>query len=668
MWRALILVCAALLVSAVELLYFSLPGAFLLQLGFGECFRSSGWHAFWSVAAWVTPLLTPVLLWMAARALRERPRHPIFGLNILVVFVCGLLIASGFFALRLLWRLDSPLLQASLFVGYCLTLDLCSEAASWRRFTRPVWLSLCFVVAISAAYSMRKFPPAVRSADLGEMRVRLLGRVIYRKPAPVCLSAAALASVNWRSEELKRADLRQACVAWPYRIELPQVFQQCVRTPVENVPPAREGELREETKIVSGDTAVGAIHILGQVHHRDEDTPQQRWSVLESQLHIYNELRKHPEWTIFSEGTCLGNLAPERRGSANAMAVARDVRGKFSLAQEWSPAYTRVMLASLGAVGALDEVGAIDSNATSRCDDEKLRELDRIEEQFELTVPGAPQYESLLARMNELRMDYREREAIRQIRSYLSDVPGDKIFLVYGEAHGFAEALWREAFGAKLPEVKMVRWSTPVSAGWDLEELHGSAERLRWIQSAPAFTLSAVSLARSPNELLAMLPKLRGEPLRDLTPEAARERLLAMLDGLAYPLPAEEHLRVSEWMYRSYARREGPFAVFRVEENGEARVGEIVEPYAQRERLKALRRLPLEEYQDLMMPEARIDAIGKLEIPPALTAEEVKDYLDAANYFVVDMGGKLAARVRQRFGAEAVSQAMRQSMRQRGKR
>ncbi len=660
MWRALILVCAALLVSAVELLYFSLPGAFLLQLGFGECFRSSGWHAFWSLAAWVTPLLTPVLLWLAAQALRERPKHPIFGLNILIVFVCGLLIASGFFALRLLWRLDSPLLQASLFVGYCLTLDLCADAASWRRLARPVWVSLCFVVAISAAYSMRKFPPAVRSADLGEMRVRLFGRVIYRKPAPVCLSAAALASVNWRPEELKRADLRQACVAWPFRIELPQVFQQCVRAPIENVAAAGEGELREETKIVGGDVGVGTVQILGQVHHRDEDTPQLRWSVLESQVHIYEELRKHPDWPIFSEGTCLGDLAPERRNTADAMETARNVRGKFSLEQDWSPAYTRVMLASLGAVGALDEAGATESYATSRCDDPKLRELDRVEAQFELTLPGAPQYETLLARMNELRMDYREREAIRQVQAYLKDFPGEKVHLVYGEAHAFAEPLWREVFGAKLPQVTMLRWSTPVSAGWDLEELHGSAERLQWIQNAPAFTVSAVALARSPSELLAMIPKLRGEPMRDLTPEAARERLLAMLDGLAYPLPAPEHLRVSEWLHRSFERREGPFAVYRVEPESEARVGEIVEPYAQRERLKKLRRLPLEEYRDLMMPEARVDAIGKLEIPAVLTAEEVKDYLDAANYFLVDMGGKLAARVRQRFGTEAVRKAMSQ--------
>lgn len=650
MWRALSLVCAALLVSAVELLYFSLPGAFLLQLGFGECFRSSGWHAFWSLAAWVTPLLTPVLLWMAAQALREKPRHPIFGLNILIVFVCGLLIASGFFALRLLWRLDSPLLQASLFVGYCLTLDLCSDAASWRRLARPVWIFLCFFVAISAAYSMRKFPPAVRSADLGEMRVRLLGRVIYRKPTPVCLSAAALASVNWRPEELKRADLRQACVAWPYRLELPQVFQQCVPEPVQNVAPSQERELREETKVVDGDEAVGSVVILGQVHHRDEDTPQQRWSVLDSQLHIYDELQKHPDWPIFSEGTCLGSLAPERRSNVDALDKARMVRGKIALGQEWSPAYTRVLLSSLGAVGALDEAGVTESYATSRCEDPKLRELDRVEEQFDMTAPGAPQYEALLARMNELRMDYREREAIKQIHAHLQDLKGAKMYLVYGEAHSFAEPLWREAFGAQLPQVTMLRWSTPVSAGWDLEEIHGSAERMKWIQNAPAFALSAVSLARSPSELLTMLPKLRGEAMRDITPEAARERLIGMLDGLAYPLPAREHLRVSEWMYRSYERREGPFAVYSTEGSEGLSLGDIVEPFAQRERLKRMRLVPLEGYQELMMPEARMDALDKLYIPRVLTAEEVKDFLDAANHFVVDMGGKLSARVNRKFG------------------
>jgi hypothetical protein len=265
-------------------------------------------------------------------------------------------------------------------------------------------------------------------------------------------------------------------------------------------------------------------------------------------------------------------------------------------------------------------------------------------------MPGAPQYEPLLARMNELRMDYREREAIQQIYAHLRDLPGAKLYLVYGEAHAFAESLWREAFGAKLPQVTMLRWSTPVSAGWDLEEIHGSAERLKWIQSAPAFTISAVALARSPNELLTMLPKLRGEPMRDLTPEAARDRLLSMLDALPYPLPAREHLRVSEWLYRSYAGREGPFAVYRDAMGEDLAIGEIIEPYAQRERLRRMRRLPLESYPELMMPEARLDALEKLDIPRVLTAEEVKDYLDAANHFVVDMGGKLAKRVQQKFG------------------
>lgn len=661
MWRALSLVCAALLVSAVELLYFSLPGAFLLQLGLGECFRSSGWHAFWSLAAWVTPLLTPVLLWMAAQALRERPRHPIYGLQILIVFVCGLLIASGFFALRLLWRLDSPLLQASLFVGYCLTLDLCSDAASWRRLPRPVWIFLSFFVAISAAYSMRQFPPVVRSSDLGEMRVRLLGRTIFRRPAPVCLSAAALASVNWRPEELKRADLRQACVAWPYSLELPQVYQQCVRQPLVNLSPAQTAELREETRIVAGDPRVGHVKILGQVHHREEDTPQQRWSVLDSQLRIYEELQKHPDWPVFSEGTCEGSLAPERRGSLQALETARQMRQKFALTGTWSPAYARVVLASMGAVGALEESGVLESYATSRCEDPNLQELDRIEAQFEMTVPGAPQYDSLLARMNELRMDYREREAIRMIEAYLREAPGQPVHLVYGEAHGFAEPLWREVFGAKLPQVDLVRWSTPVSAGWDLEELYLSAERLRWIQNAPAFVLSAVALARSPAELLAMLPKLRGEAMRDPTPEAALARLIAMLEALPYPLPPAEHLRVSEWMYRSFAQREGPFAVYR-RAAPETPLGEIVEPFAQRERLREIKRLPLEQYPDLLMPEARLEALDKLAIPPVLTADEVKEFLDAANYFVVDMGGKLAARVRQRFGA-ARQRALRNPIR-----
>jgi hypothetical protein len=539
-----------------------------------------------------------------------------------------------------------------LFVGYCLTLDLCSEAASWRRLPRNVWVFLSFCVALSAAYSMREFPPAVRSADLGEMSVRVLGRKIFQRQTPVCLSAAALASVKWRPEELKRAELRQACVAWPHRIELPQVYRQCVREPLGIIEPASliAEELREESKIVDGDQKVGTVTILGQVHHRDEDTPQQRWSVLDSQLHIYDELAKHPEWPVFSEGTCLGSLPPERRTRIDAMESARSVRGKFAGGREWSPAYTRVLLASMGAVGALDEAGWIESYATSHCGDPKLEELDRVEAQFELTVPGAPQYEPLLARMNELRMDYREREAIQQIEAYLKSEPGANVYLVYGEAHAFAEPLWREAFGAYVPEVKMLRWSIPVNALWDLEELHGSKERLQWIEKAPGFPLSAVGVARSPAELLAMIPKLRGEPMRDTTPEAALERLTAMLEALPYPLPAREHLRVSEWMYRSFGQRQGPFAVYQ-EAPEELPLGDIVEPYAQRERLRRMRRLPLEQYQDLSMPEARLEAIDKLAIPPVLTAEEVKNYLDAANVLVVDMGGKLAARVQQRFGA-----------------
>jgi hypothetical protein len=273
--------------------------------------------------------------------------------------------------------------------------------------------------------------------------------------------------------------------------------------------------------------------------------------------------------------------------------------------------------------------------------------------------------------MSELRMDYREREAIRQIEGFLRRDPGAKVFLVYGEAHAFPEPLWREVFGAKLPKVSLLRWSTPVSAAWDLEGLTRPGERLAWIHNAPAFVMSAVAHARNREELFAMLPKLRAEPMRDGSPSAARERLIRMLDALEFLTAPGDHLRVSEWLWRSYASGEGPFAGYRFPagwledfrrlpaREQAAVLSEMTEPYLQREALRAMRRLPMENYPDLMMPEARLDALDKLEIPSVLTAEEVKVFLDAANLLTVDMGDKLAAKVQRRWGARRPPAAIR---------
>jgi hypothetical protein len=655
MARALSLVFAALLASALELLYFSLPGVFLLQLGFGECFRSSTWHAFWSLAGWVLPLLTPLLLWLASQELRRRPKHPIFGLHILIQFLCGLLIASGFFALRLIWRLDSPLLQASLFVGYALTLDLCAEAMSWRRLARPVWVGLAFVVALAASFVMRQYPPVVRTADLGEMRLRLLGRTVFERSAPVCLSAASLAAIPWRPEELQRAALRQACLPWPFQLEMPAAFRHCVKEPIPVAPAAPAEAMREETVVVAGDARVGSVTILGQVHHREEDTPQQRWGVVESQLYIYEELLRNVKWPVFSEGACSGPVDPKRAGEL-APSVA-------SSKASWSPAYTRLAFATLGAVGALDEAGFLSSLATLRCDDPQLEELDRLEAQFDLTDPAAPQYDSLLARLDYLRMEYRERQAVEKIRDNLKTHPGAQVYLVYGEAHEFPERLWREAFGARAPRVKAVRWSTAVSAGWDLESLNQGEERLAWIRSAPAFLTGALAQVRTPAELFLMLPKLSPEPFRDVTPERARERITALLNGLPFRLSPAEHLRVSEYVWRAYREGSGPFQGYRfpgqwlekfrrlsAAEQALA-LGDLTEPYLQWQAMLTMSRVPLESYPDLLLPEARIDALDRLEIPPVLSAEEVREYLESANQMMVDMGGKLSAKVQARFGS-----------------
>ncbi len=652
MARTVTLVLAALLAAALELLYFSLPGVFLLQLGFDNCLRSSSWHAFWSLSGWLLPLLAPLLLWLAARELRARPKHPIFGLYILIQFLAGLLIASGFFALRLIWRLDSPLLQASLFVGYALTLDLCADALSWRRLARPLWVALAFFVAISATFWMRQFPPVLRTADLGEMRLRFFGRTVFARPTPVCLSAAALASIPLKPDELNRAALRQACLPWPFQFEAPASYRHCVPDPLPVAPAAPAEALREESTVVPGDPQVGSVVILGQVHHREEDTPQQRWGVVDSQLHIYEELLAHSHWPVFSEGACSGPA------SASRPAPAPSVSGD---AAAWSPAYTRLAFASLGAVGALDEAGFLSSLPTSRCDDPQLAELDRLELQFDLTDPSAPQYESLSARLNYLRMEYRERQAIAQIRAHLQAHPGARLFLVYGEAHEFPERLWRDAFGSKLPRVTALRWSTPVSAGWDLESLSAPAERQAWIRSAPAFLTSALSQVRDSRELFLMLPKLAPEPFRDVTPERARDRFISLLNALPFSLSPAEHLRVSEFLWRTYASGAGPFAGYRFPPDWLAKfrrlspaeqalaLGDLTEPYLQWQALKAMPRLPLEHYPSLLLPEARLEAIDKLELPPVLTAEEVKDYLDAANLLTVDMGGKLAAKVNARF-------------------
>ncbi len=668
MWRALVWVLAALTASAIELLYFSLPGAFLMQLGFGECFRSSPWHAFWSLSAWLIPIAAPIAVWFAARELRTRPKHPIFGLYLLILFLSGVLATSGFFAMRLLWRLDSPFLQASLFVGYWLALDLCADAAGWRKLPRWMWVSLSFWVVLAGALTMERFLPVVRESDLGEMRVRLLGRVVYRAPTPVCLSRAALARVSWRADELQRRDLRQACVAWPYSLELPQVFRHCVRAPIVSADRAA-GEFgagrREESTVLAGDPAVGSVWFLGQVHHREEDTPQQRWNVVESQLAIYRELVNHPQWPVFSESTCLGELDPVRQTGDRARRLSRAYASKVAGPERWSPAYTRVLFASLGVVGALDDAGDLESYATSRCDDPKLAELEALEGRLELTSPDAPQYESLYAQMNELRMDYREREAIAEIEKHLRLYPGTSLYLVYGEAHQFAEPLWRQAFGGRVPQVTALRWTTPVSAGWDLESMSDHQERLDWIGSSPAFLTGAVTLVRNRNELFALLPKLLPEPLRDRGKQAAFDRLRLALESLPFALTATDHLRVAEWLWRTYRSNSGPFHGYELNPDWARRfaalpsptqsrlLGEFTEPFLQWMALEKMPRLDLLRYPDLMMPEARLAALDRLDIPAAMTAAEVRDFLEAANLLTVDMGGALARKINERWPLES---------------
>jgi hypothetical protein len=638
MWRAFILVGGALFACGLNLLYFSLPAAFLIQLNLTSCFRASGWHTLWTLTALLGPLLAPVLLWQASRELRQKPKDPVFSLHIAVQFFAGLLLASGFFALRLLWRLDSPLLQATLFTGYVLTLDLCTAVLGWRRLPRNVWLVLSFVAAAGGAYYLQKYPPVVREADLGSMRLKLLGRTVLSRPVAVCMSPEALARVNWNADALRKVDLHGACLAWPHRLELPQVFESCVNAPVRPAPPSEP--LPEESVLVEGDPKIGEARILGQVHQREDDTPQQRWSIVESQRLIHQEILKHSGWPVFHEGTCQGPSA--------AMASSPGIPG---LGGDWSPAFFEILLASLGAVGTLEEAGQLTSRPTSRCDDPKLAELEQLEAQVEMTDPQAPQYESLYARMEEIRMEYRETQAAQFLSRYWQRHPGDKVLLVYGEAHQFPEPVWRAVFGAKLPRVVQVKWSTAVGAQWDLEALDQPVERLAQVAKAAGFPVSALGAVRNREELFTMLPKLKPEPLRDITPEDLTRRLTGMLDAVPFRLPAEEHLQISEWLWHCRRKGVGPFTGYRLEREQESwRLGQLTGPYQQLVWIRKRSRVPLADYRDIILPEARLEALAKLDVPKALANEEVKEYLDAANSMVVDMGGKLAKEVEKRFG------------------
>ncbi|GAB4406062.1 MAG: hypothetical protein OHK0021_17810 [Bryobacter sp.] len=575
------------------------------------------------------------MLWAAARQLRKDTKHPIFGLHILVQFLAGWMIASGFFSLRLLERLDSPLLQATLFVGYCLTLDLCWEALGWRRLSRPVWLTLSFLFATAGAFYLHDFPPAVRERDLGQVRVRFLGRTVFERRAPVCLSPAALARIPWNADALRKADLGSACLAWPYRLDLPQVFRECVKEPLRPLAPADMP--REDKLLHAGNPEVGQVFFLGQVHQRSEDTPQQRWSVLDSQRLIYEELKKFPQRPVFHEATCQG----ERTEATTSLPDG---------GSRWTPAFEQLLLASIGAVGALEEAGQLSSLPTSRCDDARLAELDRLETQIDMTDPAAPQYESLYERINAIRMDYREGQAIRFIARHLRNFPGDEVFLVYGEAHIFPEALWQEHFGVRLPRVVATRWTTPITAFWDLEPLEDPAERLDWIQRAPGMPVSALGLVRNRAELFALLPKLRPEPLRDPSRADLAGRLLSLLDGLPFPLAPADHLRVSDWFWHCRRRGLGPFEGYGWSAAQRTQpIGDLLGPYQQWMAVRTRSRITLADYQDLALAEARLEALPKLDIPRALSREEIRDFLATANTLVIDMGGKLEKAVEARF-------------------
>jgi hypothetical protein len=668
-------ILSSILLSLLLLAYFNFPGSFLLQLGFSECLFRSPTHALWTALALLSPLLSAPLLWQTSRAFYKFPRHPLFAFHHLVLFLAGLLLANGFFGLRLLGRLDSAPLQAALLVGYLLTLDFGIRILGGQRLAqaamsqRPLWITMLAAFTLLAAAFTQDLNPMARSEDLGVLRLRFLGRGVWEWPCPVCFSRQTLkdlpAKTNWSSAQLQSARIASACLAWPLSYELPNVWRGCVPSPLRTEIPADGPYPRRWTRLIEGDLSTGEVLFLGQIHQRPEDTPQARWDVFETQAAIYDEIAAQPGLPVFNEATCSGELPLDQHTSERIRMRSSLFARLFQEVGQWSPPYMRLLLASQGAVNALGQAGAIDNLATANCGDPKLDELDRLEDHIEQSDPSKPGYNDAYKKMDAIRFEYREREAISFLQNYFTANPGKKVFLVYGESHRFPVELWNGPFQNKPPRLTFIRWITPLAATWELQDLRDPRARLAWIEDHPAFRLRALGYLRHPAELWAILPKLTPEYLRDSTREEVRQRLITMLEALPFTLNEAEHLRLHEWLWASYHASTGPFHGYvldtkqaqefaRLDWLAQSKALEDFDhPLQQWQALKSMQRVDLLAYPHLLLPEARLYALDHLEIRPELklSRQEIEGFLNASNDGFVDLGDKLARRIEALYGS-----------------
>lgn len=671
---AFLSIFAALLLSLLQLAYFNLSGTFLLQLGFSECVLSSPTHALWTLLAILTPLLPAPLLWQSSRAFHTFPRHPLFAFHHLVLFLAGLLLANGFFGLRLLSRLDSAPLQAALLVGYLLTLDFCLRLLISARFLqplmsqRPLWLSLLFLFSVLAYGLTQDLAPSLRAQDLGVLRLRFIGRGVWERPCPVCFSRSALKELPqltaWTSADLQRARIEDPCLAWPLDYELPAVWRACVANPLRTTLPQLQSYPRLEKRLLEGDPRTGEVLFLGQIHNRPEDTPQARSDVTDTQEEILQEIGNNPGLPVFNESTCQGDLPVERDTAERARQKSSLFAQLFLESPSWSRAFRNITLSAHGAVDALDFAGALESYATATCQDPKLKELERLEEHVDASNTSTPGYSSDVKRLDALRFDYRESRVIEILHSHFRANPGTRAVLVYGEAHRFSAPLWKPLFGDKPPRLTSIRWITPLAATWELADLGDAPARLAWIQKYPVFRLRALAWVRSPAELWALLPKLSPEYYRNATKDEARQHLTGLLQALPFTLSTAEHLRLHEWLWTSYRSGSGPFDGYDLDP-AERRdfaaldwmaqskaLEDFDNPQLQWQALQAMNRVDLLAYPHLMLPQARLYALDRLEIRPELllSRQEVQDFLAAANQSFVDPGGNIASRVEAVYG------------------
>lgn len=671
---AFLSIFAALLLSLLQLAYFNFPGAFLLQLGFSECILSSPTHALWTVLAVCTPLLPAPLLWQSSRAFHTFPRHPLFAFHHLVLFLAGLLLANGFFGLRLLSRLDSAPLQAALLVGYLLTLDFCLRLLISSRFLqpllhqRPLWLSLLFCFSVLGYGLTQDLAPSLRTQDLGVLRLRFVGRAVWKLPCPVCFSRSALRELPrltaWTSADLQQARLQNACLAWPLEYELPAVWSTCITQPLRTSVPRLQSYPRLEKRLLEGDPRTGEVHFLGQIHNRPEDTPQARADVTDTQEEILREISNYPGLPVFNESTCEGELPLERDTAGRARQKSSLFAQLFLENPSWSRSFRSITLSAHGAVDALDFAGELESYATATCLDPKLTELERLEDHLDASTPATPGYNADIKRLDSLRFDYRESKVIEILHSHFQSNPGTRVLLVYGEAHRFAAPLWRPLFGDKPPRLTSIRWITPLAATWELADLGDATARLAWIQKHPIFRLRALASVRSPTELWALLPKLSPEYYRNATKDEARQHLAAMLQALPFQLSSAEHLRLHEWLWASFHSGSGPFAGYDLD-TADRRdfaaldwmaqskaLEDFDNPQLQWQALQVMSRIDLLAYPHLMLPQARRYALDRLEVRPELrlSRQEIEAFLSAANQSFVDPGGNLASRVKALYG------------------